>query len=58
MASAPAVRWAATCSGKTVNSLARAGRPAAARAWRRSARLPPKSRSATSTDIAAAPPPA
>ena len=56
IASAPASRWAATCSVKTVKSFASAGSPAARRAAVRSPRLPPKSRSAHSTDMAAAPP--
>ena len=56
IASAPASRWAATCSGKTVKSLAMAGIETAARASRRWSSEPPKSRSAHSTDMHAAPP--
>ena len=55
IASAPARRWAATCSGNSVKSLASAGSGELARASVRCSRLPPKSRAVHSTDIAAAP---
>ena len=55
-ASAPAIRWRATCSGNTVKSFASAGIEIAPRAADRSSGEPPKSRSAHSTETQAAPP--